>query len=53
MNQEWFWGKNFQPEKIVLSVDDFDAFVERLNEAPKYNENFARLMQRPSPWTDY
>jgi uncharacterized protein (DUF1778 family) len=52
MNQEWFWGKNFQPEKIVLSVDDFDAFVERLNEGPKYNENLVRLMQRPPPWTD-
>jgi len=52
MNQEWFWGKNFEPEKIVLSVEDFDALVERLNAAPKYNENLARLMQRPSPWTD-
>jgi hypothetical protein len=50
MNQEWFWGKNFQPEKIVLSVDDFDAFVERLNEGPKYNENLRKLLNRPTPW---
>ena len=52
MNQEWFWGKNFEPEKIVLSVEDFDALVERLNEKPKYNENLARLMSRKVPWNE-
>lgn len=52
MNQEWFWGKNFEPERIVLSVEDFDALVERLNEKPKYNENLHRLMSRKSPWDE-
>jgi uncharacterized protein (DUF1778 family) len=52
MNQEWFWGKNFEPERIVLSVEDFDALVERLNEKPKYNENLMRMLQKPAPWDD-
>ncbi|QPX48080.1 hypothetical protein PQC13_gp115 [Synechococcus phage S-SRM01] len=45
-----FWGKNAKPERIVLSKEDFDALVEKLNEPPQYNEKIARVLQRKAPW---
>jgi len=55
MNYKWefekFWGKgSYPPERIVLSERDFDALQKRLSEPPKYNENLARLLQKPAPW---
>lgn len=56
MNYKWefekFWGKGAQPETIVLSPENFDALVERLNEPPEYNEKLARLLQRKAPWNN-
>ena len=51
MNYQWeykkFWSKT---ERIVLPAKDFDALVERLAEPPEYNENLAKLLQKPAPW---
>ena len=53
MNQEWFWGKNFEVEKIVLSVEDFDALVERLNNPnPEQIESLRKILNRPTPWNN-
>jgi len=57
MNYKWefeqFWGKgSYPPEKIILSKEDYDALVEKLNEPPQYNENIARVLQRKAPWDD-
>jgi uncharacterized protein (DUF1778 family) len=41
-----------KPERIVLSQENYDALVERLNEPPQYNENLAKLLQRKAPWED-
>jgi uncharacterized protein (DUF1778 family) len=38
------------PEKIILSKENFDALVEKLNEPPQYNEKIARVLQRKAPW---
>jgi hypothetical protein len=48
---EKFWGKgSYPPEKIILSKENFDALVEKLNEPPQYNEKIARVLQRKAPW---
>ena len=47
---EKFWGKGAKPEKIILSKEDFDVLVEKLNEPPQYNEKIARVLQRKAPW---
>lgn len=39
-------------DKIELDPQDFDAFVEKLNEPPKKLPNLQKLMQQPSPWTE-
>lgn len=39
-----------KPEKIYLSAEDFDELQKRLSEPPKYNENLAKLLQKPAPW---
>lgn len=50
---EKFWGKgSYPPEKIILSPEDYDALVDKLNEPPQYNENIARVLQRKAPWED-
>ena len=49
---EKFWGKGAKPERIVLSEEDFDALVEKLNEPPQYNEKIARVLQRKAPWEE-
>jgi uncharacterized protein (DUF1778 family) len=50
---EEFWGKgSYPPKKIILSKEDFDALVDRLNEPPKYNENIARVLTKKAPWED-
>ena len=56
MNYKWefekFWGKGAQAEKIVLSQEDFDALVEKLNEPPQYDEKIARVLQKKAPWDE-
>jgi hypothetical protein len=49
---EEFWGKGAKPEKIILSKENFDALVERLNEPPQYDEKIARVLQRKAPWDE-
>lgn len=54
MNYKWefekFWGKNTKPETIILSPENYDALVEKLNEPPQYDERIAKLLQRKDPW---
>lgn len=57
MNYKWefenFWGKgSYPPEKIILSKENFDALVEKLNEPPQYNERIARVLTKKAPWDD-
>ncbi len=57
MNYKWefekFWGKgSYPPEKIILSKENFDALVEKLNEPPQFNEKIARVLLRKEPWDD-
>ena len=47
---EEYWGKNAKPETILLSPENFDALVEKLNEPPQYDEKIARVLQRKAPW---
>jgi hypothetical protein len=48
---EEYWGKgSYPPEKIILSKENFDALVERLNEPPKFNQRLYDLMSKPAPW---
>ena len=51
-NFEKFWGKNAKPERILLSAEDYDTLVERLNEPPdpEQIESLRKLMNRKSPW---
>lgn len=41
-----------EPEKIILSAEDFDHLVERLNQPPdpKVTERIKQLMNKPAPW---
>jgi len=41
-----------KPEKIYLSVEDYDALVERINAPPdpKVVERFREIMSRKAPW---
>jgi len=58
MNYKWefekFWGKGAQPEKIILSPEDFDALQKRLEEPPdpKVVERLKEIMSKPAPWDD-
>ena len=50
---ENFWGKgSYPPEKIILSKENFDTLVDKLNEPPQYNEKIARVLQRKAPWDE-
>jgi len=46
------WGKNAKPETIILSQENFDALVEKLNSPPdpKSVERLTEILNRPSPW---
>lgn len=56
MNYKWefekFWGKNAQPETIILSQENYDALVEKLNEPPdpKAVERLTEILRKPAPW---
>lgn len=58
MNYKWefekFWGKRAKPETILLSAEDYDKLVERLNEPPdsKVVERFKEIMSKPAPWDE-
>lgn len=58
MNYKWkfeqFWGKGAKPEKIILSKENFDALVERLNQPPdpESMEKIKKVLQRRAPWDD-
>ena len=56
MNYKWefekFWGKGAKAETILLSAEDYDALVDRLNEPPQYDEKIARVLQRKPPWNE-
>ena len=58
VNYKWefekFWGKGAQPEKIILSPEDFDALQKRLEEPPdpKVVERLKEIMSKPAPWDD-
>ena len=50
---EEFWGKgSYPPERIVLSKENYDALVERLNQPPdpKVVERLKEIMKKPAPW---
>ena len=55
-NYKWefenYWGKNAKPETILLSPEDYDALVERINEPPdpKVMERFREILNKPAPW---
>jgi uncharacterized protein (DUF1778 family) len=51
-NFEKVWGKNAQPETIILSQENFDALVDMLQEPskPEEIENLKKLMTKKSPW---
>ena len=64
LNSEWehmeylykfekFWGEgSYPPEKIILSKQNYDALVERLNEPPdpKSIERLTEILRKPAPW---
>ena len=58
MNYKWefekFWGKGAQPEKIIISKENFDALQKRLEEPPdpKVVERLKQIMSKPAPWEE-
>lgn len=48
------FGKNAKPEVIVLSQNDFDSLLKRLDEPskPEEIENLKKLMSRTPPWSE-
>jgi hypothetical protein len=56
MNYKWafeqYWGKGAKPETIVLSREDYDALVEKLNQPPdpEQVEKLKKLFNRRAPW---
>jgi hypothetical protein len=58
INYKWefekVWGKNTQPEIIILSQENYDALVERLNEQPdpKAVERLTEILRKSAPWND-
>jgi hypothetical protein len=57
MNYKWafetFWGKgSYPPEKIILSKQNYDTLVDRLNEPPdpKAIEKLTEILRKPAPW---
>jgi hypothetical protein len=50
---EEYWGKgSYPPEKIILSKENYDALVERLNQPPDPEaiERIKQVLQRKAPW---
>ena len=45
----WMTYFGAKPQKMYVSERDYDALVKAINEPPQYNENLAKLMNRPSP----
>jgi len=56
MNYKWafeqYWGKGAEPETIVLSREDYDALIEKLNQPPdpEQVEKLKKLFNRRAPW---
>jgi uncharacterized protein (DUF1778 family) len=44
--------KDAKPETILLSPEDYDALVERINEPPDPEalESIRKLLDRKTPW---
>lgn len=51
---EKVWGEGAKPEVILLSQENFDALVEKLNSPPdpKSVERLTEILQKPAPWND-
>ena len=57
INYKWefekFWGKGAKPERILLSAEDYDTLVEKINNPdPEQIESLKKLLQRKSPWDE-
>jgi hypothetical protein len=56
MNYKWefekVWGKNSKPETIILSQENYDSLIEKLNEPPdpKTVERLTEILRKPAPW---
>lgn len=49
------WKKMYEnAETILLSAEDYDALVERLNQPPdpKVVERFREIMNKKAPWEE-
>lgn len=53
-NFEKVWGKNTQPETIILSQENFDSLQERLNADPdpKAVERLTEILNKKPPWSE-
>lgn len=49
-DDKWLQHFGAKPQTMYFSERDYDALVKAINEPPQYNENLARLMNRPAPW---
>lgn len=49
MNYKFYWG-DAVPVQIQLHPDDYDALVERLNQAPEKNKALEKLMKENKLW---
>jgi hypothetical protein len=58
MNYKWefenFWGKGAKPETILLSAEDYDTLIEKINAPPdpKAVERFREIMSKKPPWNE-
>jgi len=53
-DDKWMTYFGAKPEKIYLSVEDYDALVERLNEPPDPEsvKRFKEILSRRAPWDE-
>jgi hypothetical protein len=53
-DDKWMTYFGAKPEKIYLSVEDYDALVERLNEPPDPEavKRVKEILSRRAPWDE-
>ena len=53
-DDKWMTYFGAKPEKIYLSVEDYDALVKRLNEPPdpEVVKRFKEILSRRAPWDE-
>lgn len=49
-HHSWFEDFSEGKETIWMTAQEYDAFLERVNQPPSHNEGLERLFATTSPW---